>query len=192
MELENDTSVHALGASAPDNTTLETRGDTNNEAASGASADNNEGAGTLSEEDIRSAESAAPQPPSGSAEDVAADPAAVSPEELLPFEPEALPTAGEDARLKAVIEAIIYVTDEPLALDQISAALEQPRDRIARLLEQLSTEYEQPDRGLSIREVAGGYKLSTKPEHHDAVRRFVKNLKPALKLSLPALETLAV
>src|SRR6185437_10932084 len=61
-----------------------------------------------------------------------------------------------------------------------------------RLLEQLSAEYEQPDRGLSIREVAGGYKLSTKPEHHDAVRRFVKNLKPALKLSLPALETLAV
>jgi segregation and condensation protein B len=95
-------------------------------------------------------------------------------------------------RLKAVIEAIIYVTDEPLSLDQISAALELPRDRAARLLEQLAAEYEQPGRGLSIREVAGGYKLSTKAEHHDAVRRFVKNLKPPLKLSLPALETMAV
>jgi segregation and condensation protein B len=100
--------------------------------------------------------------------------------------------AAEDVRLKAVIEAIIYVTDEPLALDQISAALEQPRERVGRLLQHLSAEYEQPDRGLSIREVAGGYKLSTKAEHHDAVRRFVKNLKPPLKLSLPALETLAV
>src|SRR5579884_2246796 len=129
---------------------------------------------------------------SASETEASSEPTAVSPEELLPFEPEAPSTAGEDARLKAVIEAIIYVTDEPLALDQISAALEQPRDRVARLLEQLSAEYEQPDRGLSIREVAGGYKLSTKPEHHDAVRRFVKNLKPPLKLSLPALETLAV
>ncbi|SRR5579884_1072743 len=129
---------------------------------------------------------------SASETEASSEPTAVSPEELLPFEPEAPSTAGEDARLKAVIEAIIYITDEPLSLDQISAALEQPRDRIGRLLEQLSAEYEQPDRGLSIREVAGGYKLSTKPEHHDAVRRFVKNLKPALKLSLPALETLAV
>ena len=142
-----------------------------------------------SAEDIPPADSA---PLPDSVQDVAPEPAAVSPEELLPFEPETPSSAGEDARLKAVIEAIIYVTDEPLALDQISAALEQPRDRIARLLVQLSAEYEQPDRGLSIREVAGGYKLSTKPEHHDAVRRFVKNLKPALKLSLPALETLAV
>lgn len=116
----------------------------------------------------------------------------VSADDLLPFEPPSIPNEAEDGRLKAVIEAIIYVTDEPLGLDQISAALEQPRDRIAGLLEQLAAEYERPDRGLSIREVAGGYKLSTKPEHHDAVRRFVKNLKPPLKLSLPALETLAV
>jgi segregation and condensation protein B len=121
-----------------------------------------------------------------------ADGEAISADELLPFEPPTPSTAAEDSRLKAVIEAIIYVTDEPLTADQISAALEQPRDRVLGLLEQLSAEYEQPDRGLSIREVAGGYKLSTKPEHHDAVRRFVKNLNPPIKLSLPALETLAV
>lgn len=97
-----------------------------------------------------------------------------------------------DAELKAVLEAIIYVTDEPLSLEQICAALLQPQDRVLGLLDQLAEDYERPDRGLTIREVAGGYKMATKPEHHDGVRRFVKNLNPPLKLSLPALETLAV
>ena len=60
------------------------------------------------------------------------------------------------------------------------------------LLEELLADYGKSDRGLSIREVAGGFKMATKPEHHEAIRTFVKNLKPALKLSLPALETLAV
>lgn len=97
-----------------------------------------------------------------------------------------------DAQLLAVLEAIIYVTDEPLTLDQIAEATEQPRERIAALLEQLCAEYDRPERGLSVREVAGGFRMTTKPEHHEAVRRFVKNLNPPMKLSLPALETLAV
>jgi segregation and condensation protein B len=97
-----------------------------------------------------------------------------------------------DADLRAVIEAVIYVTDEPLTLDQIADATEQPRERVALLLEQLCAEYDRPERGLSIREVAGGFRMTTKPEHHEAVRRFVRNLNPPLKLSLPALETLAV
>ena len=120
-----------------------------------------------------------------------------SAEELLPDEPQAAAITMEDAKLKAVLEAIIYVTDEPLSLDQICLALQiggdaQPRDRVIDLLEQLTADYEKPERGLSIREVAGGFKMTTKPEHHEAVRRFVKNLNPPLKLSLPALETLAV
>jgi segregation and condensation protein B len=53
-------------------------------------------------------------------------------------------------------------------------------------------DYANNDRGLEIREVAGGFRLATKPEYHDAVRGFVKSLKPPLKLSLQALETLAV
>jgi segregation and condensation protein B len=114
------------------------------------------------------------------------------PEELLPEEPEAPAYTMEDAKLKAVLEAIIYVTDEPLSLDQICTAVQQPRERVVELLEQLTADYEKPERGLSIREVAGGYKMATKPEHHEEVRRFVKNLNPPLKLSLPALETLAV
>jgi segregation and condensation protein B len=116
----------------------------------------------------------------------------VFPEDLLPDEPAPAAPAVEDSRLKAILEAIIYITEEPLSLDQISAAIEQPAERIAEILEQLAADYEREDRGLTIREIAGGYRMTTKPEHHEAVRRFVRNLNPPLKLSLPALETLAV
>jgi segregation and condensation protein B len=105
---------------------------------------------------------------------------------------EAVDVPVADAQLLAVLEAIIYVTDEPLTLDQIAEATEQPRERVAELLDRLCAEYDRPERGLSIREVAGGFRMTTKPEHHDAVRRFVRNLNPPMKLSLPALETLAV
>jgi len=97
-----------------------------------------------------------------------------------------------DAQLRAVVEAVIYVTDEPLSADQIATALHQPAARIGQVLEELTAEYNKPEHGLTIREVAGGYKMSTKPEHHEAIRAFVKNLKPPLKLSLAALETLAL
>jgi len=98
----------------------------------------------------------------------------------------------EDAKLRAVLEAIVYITDQPLSLEQICTAIEQPRDRVIDMLEQLTAEYDKPERGLTIREVAGGFQMATKPEHHEEVRRFVKNLNPPLKLSLAALETLAV
>lgn len=66
------------------------------------------------------------------------------------------------------------------------------RDHIRRAVETLMREYAESDRGIEIREVASGFRMATKPEYHDAVRGFVKSLKPALKLTLPALETLAV
>jgi segregation and condensation protein B len=97
-----------------------------------------------------------------------------------------------DEQLRAVVEAVIYVTDEPLSADQIATALQQPAARIGQVLEELTAEYNKPQHGLTIREVAGGYKMSTKPEHHEAIRSFVRNLKPPLKLSLAALETLAL
>lgn len=98
----------------------------------------------------------------------------------------------DDAPLRATLEAIVYITDEPLTLQQISAALAQPIDKVKRLLDDLVAEYDKPEHGLSIREVASGYKMATKAEHHEAVRAFVKKLTPPLKLSLAALETLAV
>ena len=102
------------------------------------------------------------------------------------------PAADSSAALKAIIEAVIYITDEPLSADQIAAALGQPLDTVKAILAQLVTEYSAPDRGLSVREIAGGYRMSTKPEHHESIRMFVKRLQPPLKLSLAALETLAV
>ena len=103
------------------------------------------------------------------------------------------PSAEDDsAALKAVIEAAIYITDEPLSPEQIAAAVEQPLDRVKQILSELVADYAAPSRGLSVRELAGGYKMATKPEYHESIRSFVKKLQPPLKLSLPALETLAV
>jgi segregation and condensation protein B len=68
----------------------------------------------------------------------------------------------------------------------------ETRATIKQVLDELIAEYAADGRGIEIREIAGGYRMATKPQCHDAVRLFVKSLKPALKLSLPALETLAV
>ncbi len=102
------------------------------------------------------------------------------------------PVENSDAQLRAILEAIVYITDEPLSAQQMAAALERPIDVVKRLLDELVAEFAAPGHGLSIREVAGGYKMATKAEHHEAVRAFVKKLTPPLKLSLAALETLAV
>jgi segregation and condensation protein B len=117
----------------------------------------------------------------------------VSADELL-IEPQgqAAALSSSDTVLKAVLEAIVYVTEEPLSAIQIADALGEPRERVERLLENLVAEFERPEHGVTIREVAGGYKMATKAEHHERVRAFVKSLRPQLKLSLPALETLAV
>jgi segregation and condensation protein B len=117
----------------------------------------------------------------------------VSAEELLAGneipEPEA---SAEDSHLRAVLEALVYVTEEPLMVPQIAGALHLSEARVREIMNQLLAEFERADHGIYIKEVAGGYKMATKPEHHDAVRNFAKSLKAPLKLSLPALETLAV
>ncbi len=100
--------------------------------------------------------------------------------------------SSDDAQLKAVLEAIVYVTEEPLSAIQIADALGEPSERVEKLLEHLVAEFDSPEHGVTIREVAGGYKMATKAEHHERVRTFVRSLRPPIKLSLPALETLAV
>ena len=120
---------------------------------------------------------------------------AFSVDELMqsqPAEEAAAPAPQQDVQLMAVLEAVIYVAEEPLTAAQIAASLGEPEERIRALLDQLMAEFETAGHGVCIREIAGGFKMATKPEHHDAVRNFVKSLKPPLKLSLPALETLAV
>jgi len=98
-----------------------------------------------------------------------------------------------DETLKAMIEAIIYVAPEPVSLDTIVKSLEgEERDRVKSILSELVADFERPGHGIEIRQIAGGYKFSSKPEHHEVVRKFVKSLKPLVRLSKPALETLAV
>ena len=111
-------------------------------------------------------------------------------DELLDAAPE--PVSMEETQLKAVIEAMVYVAEEPLTVAQMAEVLQQPAERVGAALARLVAEFERPEHGLAIREVAGGYQMATKPEHHEAVRNFVKSLKSPLKLSLAALETLAV
>ncbi|MGC1999165.1 MAG: SMC-Scp complex subunit ScpB [Candidatus Acidiferrales bacterium] len=94
--------------------------------------------------------------------------------------------------IQAGLEAIIYAADEPATLDQIAKALgiEKPEARAA--LDQLPPTYQTEDRGIEVRKVAGGWKFYTKAQHHDVVRKFIKSLQPPLRLTMPALETLAV
>src|SRR5207244_6190515 len=83
---------------------------------------------------------------------------------------------SDDEQLQAILEAIVYITDEPLTAQQIAAAIGQPIDKVKHALDQLVADYAKPERGLSIREIAGGYKMATKAEHHEAVRPFVQKL----------------
>ena len=100
-------------------------------------------------------------------------------------EPSASPSPPEIAELP----------DESATPDARKAARDaerRVREFLAATTQSLIADYATSDRGLEIREVAGGFRMATKPEYHDAVRGFVKSLKPILKLSLQALETLAV
>ena len=98
-----------------------------------------------------------------------------------------------DEILKALIEGIIYVAPEPVTLDGILKVLEgEERERVQAKLDELVADFEQNAHGIQIRQVANGYKFSTKVEHHEVLRKYVKSLKPLVRLSKPALETLAV
>src|SRR5213595_869274 len=106
--------------------------------------------------------------------------------------------------LKPKLEAIIYAAETPITLDQIVQLVRDSlladgasddadvRSRVRAALDELFADYGVPDRGIEIRQVAGGYRMSTKPEQHEVVRSFAKSLEPPIRLSLPALETLAV
>jgi segregation and condensation protein B len=92
--------------------------------------------------------------------------------------------------LKAIIEALIFVAEEPLSLAQIAAILpEYEPSAIEMALSSLINDYEQ--RGLELREIAGGWRLYTRSAYNEQVRRYLK-ARPSAKLSLAALETLAV
>jgi segregation and condensation protein B len=94
--------------------------------------------------------------------------------------------------IKAAVESIIYAADEPATLDQIASALGVEKTVARAALDLLAASYQTDERGIEIRKVAGGWKFYTKAQHHDVVRKFIKSLQPPLRLTMPALETLAV
>jgi segregation and condensation protein B len=94
--------------------------------------------------------------------------------------------------IQGALEAIIYAADDPATLDQIARALEVEKPIARTALDLLVARYQTDDRGIEIRKVAGGWKFYTKAHHHDVVRKFIKSLQPPLRLTMPALETLAV
>jgi segregation and condensation protein B len=106
--------------------------------------------------------------------------------------------------LKAKLEAIIYAAETPITLDHMVQLVKESvvaegaaddaevKSRVRAVLEELIADYAAADHGIEIRQIASGYRMSTKPEQHDMVRDFAKSLKPPIRLSLPALETLAV
>ena len=94
--------------------------------------------------------------------------------------------------LTSALEAIIYAADEPVTLDQMAKSVEAEKPEVRAALDALVALSQAPDRGVEIRKVAGGWKMYTKPQHHDVVRKFIKSLRPPVRLTMPALETLAV
>jgi segregation and condensation protein B len=122
-------------------------------------------------------------------EDAATEPLPAEAVTDLPVEPvEDGPVAVEPAEQGTSPEA------DPEAVAKRAARNEDRaiREYLRTVLDALMAELETGDRGVEIREIAGGYRMATKPEYHDAIRSFVKSLKPPMKLSLQALETLAV
>lgn len=93
--------------------------------------------------------------------------------------------------LVAACEALIFVSDEPINIRTLIKLLNEDAETIRAAVEQLQNEYEERESGLQIREIGGGFQISTRPEFHEEVREFLKT-RPSAKLSLASLETLAV
>ena len=105
---------------------------------------------------------------------------------------EALLSAPQSqAERAAVIEALIFVSDEPLSVKDIAGVLKEDKEVIGETVKSLAEEFNGRNGGLQLREVAGGWQFATRPEYHEHVRAFLKT-RPSAKLTIASLETLAV
>lgn len=102
-----------------------------------------------------------------------------------------LASPQSQAERTAVIEALIFVSEEPLSVKTIADVLKEEKDVVRETLNALSEEFNARNGGLQLREVAGGWQFATRPEYHEHVRTFLKT-RPSAKLSIASLETLAV
>jgi len=98
-----------------------------------------------------------------------------------------------ETELKPIVESLIYLAEEPLTEASLLAIVgKEHKELLGRVLVRLVEEYQSADRGIEIKEIANGFKMATKAEHHEWARKYVKHHTPPTRLSLPALETLAV
>ncbi len=95
------------------------------------------------------------------------------------------------ADLAAAVEALIFVSEEPLSTKMLSDILGEDRRIIGSAVEELAAEYNAREGGLQLREIAGGWQVSTRPQYHEDIRKFLRT-RPSAKLSIASLETLAV
>lgn len=102
-----------------------------------------------------------------------------------------LSSPQSQAERAAVIEALIFVSDEPLSVKTIADVLKEDKQTISETIQTLAQEFNARNGGLQLREVAGGWQFATRPEYHEHVRAFLKT-RPSAKLSIASLETLAV
>jgi segregation and condensation protein B len=121
--------------------------------------------------------------------------AAASDDGLANETPEADAIEGQrqvsDAELKSIAEALIFVAEEPINAKSIADLIDAATDQVEKAISELSLEYDARNGALQLREIAGGWQIATRPEHHEYIRAYLKS-KPSAKLSLASLETLAV
>ena len=103
----------------------------------------------------------------------------------------AISAPQSQAERAAVIEALIFVSDEPLSVKTIADVLKEDKETVNQTVAALAEEFNARQSGLQLREVAGGWQFATRPEYHEHVRAFLKT-RPSAKLSIASLETLAV
>jgi segregation and condensation protein B len=139
--------------------------------------------------------------------EIAADEAALNEEAsreleaMVAAESEAAETEGPDgaetyvvqnaAERIAIIEALIFVSEEPLSVKTMAEVLREDRELVEAALVELAKEFNERNGGLQLRELAGGWQFATRPEYHEHVRAYLKS-RPSAKLSIASLETLAV
>ncbi len=100
-------------------------------------------------------------------------------------------TIQDPAERIAIIEALIFVSEDPLTVKTIADVLREDRSVVESAVAELAKEFNGRNGGLQLREVAGGWQFATRPEYHEHVRAYLKS-RPSAKLSIASLETLAV
>ena len=109
-----------------------------------------------------------------------------------PEQPRIIDQDAPPEQRMAILEAVIFAAEDPPTLEHLATALGVPLEVVQADIDALCKSYGSESRGVEIRAVGGGFRMFTKPQHHEAVKALAKSQQPRLKLSMAALETLAV